>query len=240
MTFQRTFIASVILHVAVALLLSRFASTRPVADIQTNRWIVDLNTSLLADDAPVSPPTDIPTPSTGPVLHDDLPSPPETLSSPDADTKHQTPSAPEPATAGTDPGASLQAEPSLSAGTNQMMQMNHAFMNTMNMQSIIVKTRQYYSVAAKALKGMVESSLTPEDAAQLEGYTGTIVVTYGKGNGPDSFDIATDNEHLRALLKEKVRWDAVPSPQGYLLPFSKVAFTIGVIHGRIGIGISPS
>lgn len=242
MTFQRTFTVSVILHAAALLLLSRLAFTlpRPAADIPTDRWVLDLTTSLLTDDSVVGVPHDTPPVRTEPPHHGAPPPGEERVPVATDAGGAQTASAPEtaPAGAGADVAPSQTGQPS-PAGMNQVAQLNRAFMNTMSMQTIIAKTRQYYSVAEMALKGMVENSLTPEDAVMLEGCKGTVVVTYGKGNGPDSFDIATDNERLQTVLKEKIRWDVVPSPQGYLLPFSKVAFSIGVVRGRIGVGISP-
>ncbi|RNC67446.1 MAG: hypothetical protein ED859_14540 [Desulfuromonadales bacterium] len=238
MTLSRTFTASLILHLAVFLLLYRLALTgnHPPEPVVTTRWTIDLATALLAEDPRepgarnVSAARDV-TPDTWP---------PDPGAVPANGAAALLPAREEAVDAAEDGAAAARAEPGPQAGTESMAQAGQAIINAMTMQAVIVKTGHYYAVTGRTLKGMLESALPYEERRRLEGCTGTVVVSYGSGDRPDSFAIDATDDQFRTALNDTIRWEALSAPRNYLLPHTKVTFSIRVANGRVGVGIALS
>lgn len=244
-SFNRTLLFSVFLHLAVAAAGYRIAVSQPhPRQVETTHWMIGLDTSLLTSDmaaadssvskrarygdggeraqAPPAPPVR------------DMEPPSARTDTPAEPLIHKAePVLPVKNVASGSNGAAPQDPPQAAEG-----EIGRAFANVMSMQMVMVKLRQFYRISNKTLMGILEQSISIDERKSLEGSTGTVIATY-REDGSGTFSIAADNEGLRALLNEKVRWNDIPIPKAYLLPYKTITYSIRLANGMIGISIAP-
>lgn len=230
MTFKRLIVISAFLHGAVFFALGSRLSAEKSHHAETDRWVVDISTLLVSEEPGDTPAPPVPVESkqetvVPPAVEETLPEP-YSEGVPPAEPKPASPAllaqAPSAiASSGVDPrAASLQA----------------AFRNTMNNQSIVSFLQAYHRASTRTVSGMVTGTINSDDRIVLDGARGTVVVSFRDGNVAE-LEILTDNDNLRTLLTA-VKWNVVPSPKQYHLPVSRIAYTISLSHGKVGVTAS--
>lgn len=118
--------------------------------------------------------------------------------------------------------------------------MRESFMNRINAQLLLIKTKHFFKTTRTILKGMLEALPSPEELKALEGSKGTIIITYTDEGDFASFTIEAEGEGFRKILEEKVEWSNIPLPKNFLLPYKRLTLNISIENSRIYIVITPN
>lgn len=115
--------------------------------------------------------------------------------------------------------------PHLQEQTSKKLEtMRESFMNRVNAQFLLIKTKHFFKTTRAILKGMLEALPSPEELKALEGNKGTIIITYTDEGDLASLTIEVEGEGFRKILEEKVEWSKIPLPKNFSLPI--VSFPI--------------
>lgn len=223
MTLSRLILVSAFMHGAVLCAVNRHPQAPLPVD--TDRWTVDLSTLLVSEQS-----GDAAEPPELRELLQAATPPPAEESTQDGPAPEE-PAAPEPKTPA-DAAPAPQVTATDAAGARAAA-IGNAFRNTLSNQSIVAFLSAYHRASTSAVNGIVTGALTYEQRRNLEGSRGTVVVSFRDGD-VTGLEIVTDNDTLRTLLSS-ANWGGVPSPKHYRLPVSRMAYTIFLDRGKIGV-----
>lgn len=247
MSLSRFVILSASIHLILLVGIGHYYTNTPRLEQKDSiKWLIDVNLIMLEeypDDNPVLPGKILPPQGhivslTPPKIEERFKEETPITSSDGEDTATDPPSlegedqnerikeAPDPMT------AILQEK-----AQKQIEDMRQSFMNKVNAQFLLIKTKHFFKTTRTVLRGMLETVLSPDGLKEIEGGRGMVVITY-----TDEGDLASltiEGEGFRKILEEKVEWSKIPLPKNFSLPYKRLTLNISIEDSRIKIVIVP-